>query len=104
MKTFGEVRLPGGGALIVNGSGHETAVRAGRDRQAGDFVEKSLESAIDTVTCAASVVRPSVLAMKKRADEITAQSATKLAAEMGAVIARSTAETNFRLGYAMGEC
>ncbi len=42
MKAFGEVRLAGGGALIVNGSGHETAVRAGRDRRAGDFVEKTL--------------------------------------------------------------
>jgi hypothetical protein len=97
MEAFAEIALPGGGSLIVEATGDDAVVQAGRGRRVGEMVEESFESAIDRVTLAAHAVREKVMAMEPAPDEVTVEFAIKLATEVGVVVANTTAEANLKL-------
>lgn len=97
MAAFVEVPLPDGGALIVEQGGDEHVIRAGRVQQITQTTGESFESALDRVKHAAMAVREKLQDVATPPDEVVVEFAIKLAAEIGVVVASSSAEANLKL-------
>jgi len=97
VAAFVEVPLPDGGALIVEQGGDEHVIRAGRVQQITQTTGESFESALDRVKHAAMAVREKLQDVATPPDEVVVEFAIKLAAEIGVVVASSSAEANLKL-------
>lgn len=100
---FVEVPLPDGGSLIVEHREDEQVVRAGRVQQITQTTGESFESALDRVKHAAMAVREKLQDVTTPPDEVVVEFAIKLAAEIGVVVASSSAEANLKLTMRWGK-
>jgi Trypsin-co-occurring domain 1 len=103
VADFVEVPLPGGGSLIVEQGEDEHVVRAGRAQQIAQTAGESFESALDRVKRAAMVVHDKLQGTPTPPDEVVVEFSIKLAAEVGVVVASSSAEANLKLVMRWGK-
>ena len=100
MKHLVEYPLDGGGTIVVEtdlAAASGPTVRGWRDSEPAARAGETFEAAIARVRPAAAAAIAQLRELADPPDEITVEFGISLSAEVGAVIARSQGEANFRL-------